>query len=459
MAAPALTTITYAPRGASRALFSARDSEVVLSGPAGTGKSRSVLEKIHLMAAKYPDARFLIVRKTLQSLKSSTLVTFDEKVQPQLDGVAFHGDTGKRPAHYAYPNGSVIVIGGMDRPTKVLSSEYDVIYVPECTELTENDWETLTTRLRNGKMPYQQMLGDCNPDAPSHWMRQRMDAGKTRELISVHADNPMLWDGRGDLEWTAEGIRYMAVLDALSGVRHARLRLGHWAAAEGMVYEDSWDRSKNLVDRVTISKRPRDLYGDCGIPHEWPRYLGIDFGFTHPFVCRWYAEDDDGRLWMYREIYMTHKLVEDHAADIKRYSRWGASDESDPLPRAIICDHDAEGRATLERHLGMRTRAAEKTVLEGIQLVAARFRLAGDQRPRLIYLRDSCVQRDQTLADAKFPTCGEEEVESYIWELRGNGKRGEAPVKEFDHAMDCDRYVVAFRDMGHRVAKYGAKLM
>jgi predicted transcriptional regulator len=39
----------------------------------------------------------------------------------------------------------------------------------------------------------------------------------------------------------------------------------------------------------------------------------VDFGYTNPFVMQWWAEDPDGRLYLYREIYRTRRLVEDHA--------------------------------------------------------------------------------------------------------------------------------------------------
>lgn len=41
----ALTEHRYAPVGSAAELFAARDTEVVLSGSAGTGKSRACLEK------------------------------------------------------------------------------------------------------------------------------------------------------------------------------------------------------------------------------------------------------------------------------------------------------------------------------------------------------------------------------------------------------------------------------
>src|SRR5438552_18558621 len=70
-------------------------------------------------------------------------------------------------------NGSILAIAGLDKSSKVMSSEWDLIYVQEATELDEDDWESLTTRLRNGMNIYQQLIVDCNPDAPTQWLKQR----------------------------------------------------------------------------------------------------------------------------------------------------------------------------------------------------------------------------------------------------------------------------------------------
>lgn len=402
--------------GAAHTLLHSQAPEITISGPAGTGKSLACLWKLHICATEIPNLRALLVRKTLASLKGSGLVTMDEKVDPYRGGVVFRGDTMKRPAQYLYPNGSVIVVGGMDKASKVMSAEYDLAYVQEATELDENDWEAITTRLRNGRMNYQQLLGDCNPDAPTHWLKLRADAGRCLMLESRHEDNPTVTPD------------YLARLDALTGVRLLRLRYGVWAAAEGMVYQDAWERRRNVINRFDI-------------PREWPRYLSVDFGFTNPFVCQWWAEDPDGRLYRYRELYKTKMLVEDHARQIKELSRWGKED-GEPLPYAIICDHDAEDRATLERHLGLSTTPAHKDVSPGLQAVASRFKAAGDSKARLFFLRDSLVERDHDLADAKKPTCTEEEVESYIWDANK-----ERPVKDDDHGMDTTRYMVAHKDL------------
>jgi phage terminase large subunit len=159
-------------------------------------------------------------------------------------------------------------------------------------------------------------------------------------------------------------------------------------------------------------------------------------------VCKWYARDPNGRYYCYREIYMTHRLVEEHAKQAKQLSKWGQPD-GEPLPRIIYADHDAEGRATFEKHTGLYTTPAHKAVSEGIQAMAARLRPAGDRVPQLLYFDDCLVEIDQELAKKKLPTCTIEEFDSYVWDTRQGMKKGEQPVKESDHGMDTDRYLCA----------------
>ena len=419
-----ILTHIYEPRGACRTALEgslARAGEILLSGPAGTGKSRACLEKLNAVAIKYPGMRGLIVRKTLASLGSSALVTWRRDVVPQqlnTGDVGFYGGSAEEPPQYQYSNGSRIMLGGLDKVTKIMSTEYDMIYVQEAVELTEEDWEALTTRLRNGVMPYQQLIADTNPAQPTHWLKLRCDAGRTTMLESRHEDNPRLFDELGDL--TQGGTAYIARLDGLTGVRYARLRKGLWVAAEGVIYEE-FDPAVHIIAPFEV-------------PGDWTRWWAVDFGFTNPFVLQSWAEDSDGRLFLTREIYRTRRTVDQHAAQV-RGLEWSR-------PRATICDHDAEGRAQLEKHLGISTSPAHKAVTEGIQAVQKRLR-----EKRLFIFRDAIVERDQDLVDLHLPVCTSEEVAGYIW---GDHKTKEAPVKENDHGCDAMRYMVAERDLGGR---------
>jgi PBSX family phage terminase large subunit len=402
----------YKPHGAAFDLFRCRDPEVLIEGPAGTGKSRAALEKANLLAWKYPGMRALLVRKTRRSMTESTLVTFEEKVVP-ADWAVLRGPSRSTRQSYHYPNGSTLVLGGLDRASKIMSTEYDLILAFEACELTEADWETLLTRLRNGRMPYQQAIADTNPGAPAHWLNRRADSGAITRLISRHGDNPTV---------TSD---YLTRLSKLSGVRHLRLCRGLWAASEGLVYED-WDPQVHLIGRFPI-------------PADWRRIRVIDFGYTNPFVCQWWAIDEDERMYLYREVYMTRRLVQDHAVEIIELSR-------DEVLEATISDHDAEGRATLE-HYDVVTLPARKAITTGIQAVASRLRRDGDGRPRLFILRDSLTQRDGRLEEARLPWATEQEFDSYVWSdfASGRGTR-ELPIKLNDHGMDALRYAVAYID-------------
>ncbi len=433
----------YVPRGTAAQLFECRDPEVLVAGPAGTGKSRACLEKMLLLALLNPGMRGLIVRKTLASLGTTALVTWREHVVKESlanGDVVYYGGSAQEAAQYRFKNGSVINIGGMDKSTRIMSSEYDVAYVQEATELTIDDWEAITTRLRHGVISFQQVIADCNPDTPTHWLKERADKGATTMLESRHEENPRFFTDAGEL--TTVGHSYIGKLDALTGVRKARLRYGQWVAAEGMIY-DEWDAAIHVIDQFRI-------------PKEWNRWWAVDFGYTNPFVCQMWAEDFDGRLYLYKEIYHTKRTVDVHARSI--LSAVSGPDPADPhsvrariwrepKPVGIICDHDAEGRAVLARETGIGTRKANKAVNAGIQATQQRLRKAGDGRPRIFLCRNAVVERDQELLDAKRPTSTLEEIPGYVWDRSGNKAPKETPLKDDDHGMDAMRYLVAARDI------------
>jgi len=436
-----LTTHTYAPRGGCARAFTSRAPEILLSGPAGTGKSRALLERLMVMALKYPGMRGLIVRKTLASLGSTALVTWRQNVAKEALAagmVKYYGGSAEEPPQYRFANGARIMIGGMDKPSRIMSSEYDVVYVQEAIELTAADWEAITTRLRNGVVPYQLLMADTNPDVPTHWLKARCDLGVTLMIESRHEDNPTLVHADGSM--TEAGKAYLSKLDNLTGVRKQRLKSGLWVAAEGMIYED-YDPAVHLIDRFRV-------------PKDWPRYWSIDFGFTNPFVWQNWAVSPDDEAFLVWEIYHTKRTNDQHAAAIlekvtdgRNHGRKG--EWLEPVPTAIICDHDAEGRAVLARELGMSTVPARKAVKDGIEAVQVLLRERSNGRRGLYIMRDARIHKpDPDLEDAKKPTCTADEIPGYIWD-QGTGKAvKETPLKVDDHGCDALRYFAATRTQG-----------
>lgn len=438
MAAPVLASdssvVTYHPRGGVRTLFECRDKEALVEGSAGTGKSFGCLWKLHACALKYPGMRALMVRKTAVSLTASALVTFQERVLGAgAFGVRFFGGSKAKPASFLYPNGSVIVVGGLDNPTKIMSAEYDLAYANEATELTENDWETVTARLRYGVMPYQQLLADCNPDAPSHWLNQRCEKGVTTRIRTQHEDNPTLFDHVTG-QWTARGAAYIETLDRLTGVRKQRLRYGLWVAAEGQIY-DTWRSEVHIVRREDVEKR---LIG------AW--YIGTaDWGWTNAGVAQIWAVDRDGRLYLVAEHYHTRQPFEGWW--VPRFVQLDAQYEVERW----VCDPSEPQNIDRLRTAGLNAGPAVTDLLPGIGTVQDRLVFAGDGLPRLFVLEDALIQRDEHLAEDKLPWSTAQEVPEYVWAKNVGGvSLKDKPVDAHNHGLDAARYACAELDLKGR---------
>ena len=259
------TTPSLLPRlhlhGAAAELQRCRAKEILVEGPAGTGKSLACLRKCVLMCEAAP-CRVLLCRASRVSMTESVLVTLERELLPEWHPARTGSDVtraGRRS--YSWPHGAELVVRGLDNTESVMSSEYDLIYVAEATEITIEDWERLLSRLRNNVLPFQQAIADCNPGPPAHWLNKRAGAGKMTRLLSRHVDNPSL---------TPE---YLATLAGLTGHRRARLYEGRWVAAEGGVFPE-FDTRKNVVP-------------DFPIPPEWPKWLCVDPGYFHPCGVTW----------------------------------------------------------------------------------------------------------------------------------------------------------------------------
>lgn len=413
--------------GAALDMWRSGRPEVLLSGPAGTGKSRACLEKLYYCASKYPGMRALICRKTRESITQTAMVTLEKKVLPAgyvEDKLVRFNTTDQQ---YELPNGSIIAVGGLDKASKIMSSEWDLIYVQEATELNKEDWEALTTRLRNNVMPYQQLIADCNPSYPTHWLKQRADRGDVEMLESRHEDNPSI---------TQE---YLAKLEKLTGVWKLRLKEGKWSAAEGVVYPE-WNRDIHLVSRKHLQEWGvlteglavnREVIKEC--------IAGVDWGFTNPGVIQVYGLDGDKRAYLLREHYKTGKTVDKYwvplAKELKR--------EFDI--RKFICDPSEPAYIEQFNKAGLVAEKATNAIAPGINQVQARLKIADDGRPRLYVYEYALQDRDEKREEAHEPCCLEQEIDGYAWPVSKDGTPvKEVPVKLNDHSCDVLRYMCQY---------------
>lgn len=454
-------------------VYTSTSPDLLYSGRLGCGKTKLLCEKGDDRCRSFSPARVAVCRRFREHIGSSILPELRKAITPA------HWQWGYRRAEDGgstlfYPNGSQILLLGLDNPQRLQSTEFDLILIEQCEEVDEEQWQFASGRLRNRALPLdedgipmdgpaapQQIVGACNPESPMHFLYRsfRPDAGSHMQWTT---EPTLLPNGHvippGDVlrEVVCAGAldnlenldpRYLARLQRMKGRYYERMVLGKWIAFEGMVY-DVFDHDLHVI------ARPKSWSEWGGYPPpSWERMRGIDFGYhPDPFVCRWYVRNPSAGAWiMYREIYMTNRIVSAHARTILREeekelatAQRYAAQYGHSVPRYInligsYADHDAEDRATLESE-GVVTERAIKDRSPGIQtmydLLTPEVR-DGRLQPRLFYVRpeESLVERDEARADLGLPTCGIEEIASYRFDPKKAGKTlGE------DHAMDADRY-------------------
>jgi phage terminase large subunit len=416
--------------GAARELWRDKSPEVIIAGPFETGKTMAALHKLHTTLCKYPKAQGLILRKTYKSLINSAIVTFDKKVLPYppehpLCPVQPFG--GKKPEWYDYPNGSRLYLGGMDVADKFLSSEFDMIYVNQAEELALSEWELLTGRAtgRAGNMPYAQIMGDCNPSFPEHWIQTRQGL---KVLYSNHEDNPILFDPETG-EITEQGKETMKRLDALTGIRYKRGRQGLWVQSEGVVF-DNFDQQYNVTEEAEYNPN---------LPVRW----GVDDGYVygegpgtasyHPRVILFGQQTPQGGINIFDEYVQCGELAEVTLVNVCRPLQ--DADKHDAtrywqynMPELAAVDSSATQLRARIGSCGIMHSGGTHKVSEGIKLV--RGLICDSQGVRQLKIHPRCVNLIR-------------ELQSYAYadNTRGVVAGEPAPKKLDDHCCDALRYL------------------
>ena len=261
----------------------------------------------------------------------------------------------------------------------------------------------------SGKNVLPKLILDCNPRGPRHWLHyvgvRHLDPDTELPLHDREKWARLSWSAYDNLENLPP--EYLASLEALPDVMRDRMLNGIWRDNQGAVYAE-FDEDLHTVTPFEI-------------PADWKRIRAIDFGYTNPFVCLWGAVDNDGRLYLYREWYKAGVRTAEHAEVIQKLSQHETY-------MVTVADHDAADRAELES-CGIRTQAARKEVMTGIQAVKNRLVRSGDEKPRIYFFNSL----KNILS----------EIYDYQW-LPGSNQRNakEEPLKLNDHAMDALRYMV-----------------
>lgn len=447
----------YEPRGAALELLRCTDPEVLIEGPAGTGKTRALLFKAHYLASKYPGSRGLLFRETRASMTQSVLVEFEANILPP-DHPSKRGAHRRNRNSYIYPNGSELVLAGMDATSRIMSSQYDFAFGFEATEMAEAGVQDVTSRLRNNKIPvppfgpddfFTQLGLDCNPDSAMHWLNLRPDRiiddpedprngqPQMTRLLSRHGDNPSLTAG------------YLSRLRRLTGVRRARLYEGKWVSGVGQIY-DMFDAAKHMV-HAEIEKRSTSgtYYKVRNLPEFTWHVAGVDWGYARAGVMNVWGVTRDRRMYRVAEVYRRGKNVDwwaDKAVELRKrfdIARF-ICDSAEPEFIDKFNDRLGTGRGRDGRRLAL---PAEKAVLTGINVVRDLLTPDEEGRPRMMFVKDALVDGadSELLADRK-PTCTEQEIPGYVYAQNADGSLiKEKPDPECeDHGLDATRYAAMY---------------
>ena len=241
--------------------------EILHDGPAGTGKTFGLCHLCHFAAMKYPGARIGWAMAQRVDLSRTILNTYEQLVLPPKCPV-LSGARAQNRDEYVYPNGSKIILIGLDDVQRTRGLELDWIVVFEATNVIEGDYETLLRCLRWTGIPYKRSICDTNPDAPGHWLIERVARGSMRRIPASHRDNPRWYDAKAK-RWTQEWETvYSKVLGAMSGSRRARLLEGQWVGDERAFFDldviqelrksaqEPWHVGDLIMDGAAVDRDP-----------------------------------------------------------------------------------------------------------------------------------------------------------------------------------------------------------
>ena len=387
---------------------------VAFGGARGGGKSWAVRTKAKLLCVKYPGIRVCIVRRTYPELKSNHI----DSLLRDLNGIAKYR-TGDR--QFTFSNGSTITLRACRTEsdlTKFQGTEYDVVFIDEATQFSEEAFRTIQATVRGANSFPKRLYLTCNPGGVGHSWVKRLFIDRRYEgdehaddysfIKSLVTDNPALM--KFDPHY-AERLRSLP-----AKLRRAWLD-GDWDIFEGQFFEEFRDVPEHYADR-----RFTHVIEPFEVPSGWQIYRSYDFGYGKPFDVSWWAIDYDGRAYLILQLYgaaspnVGLKWTPDRQFDeiyrIEHEHRWlrgknilGGADPSiwDSSRGEAIVD-------TADRHFISFEPGDNKRIPGWMQ---CHYRLAFDDEGRpMVYFFNTCREAIRTLPSLVYSKTSPEDLDT-----------------------------------------------
>ena len=264
------------------------ENEVLYGGARGGGKTDAGMAWLlrHINNPKY---RALIIRKNADDLSD-----WVDRAK------TMYRDTGAtfayRPAVITFPSGAIFRTGHLKDDNaygKYIGHEYHRMLVEELTQIpTEELYLKLISSCRSTAPELKpQVFCTTNPGAIGHaWVKARfvdnappgVEKNGRVYIPAKVTDNPTLIKNNPG---------YVRFLEGLPEQLRKAWREGDWDIVAGQVFTE-WRRDLHIVDKP------------FKIPPEWKKWIAFDWGINNPSAVGWYAQNFDGRTFLYRELYM-----------------------------------------------------------------------------------------------------------------------------------------------------------
>ncbi len=385
------------PNPKQEQFFLANARHIAYGGARGGGKSWAMRRKFVLLAFRYPELRLLLLRRTLPELNENHVLP----LQQELYGAVQYHATQRA---FLFPNGSRIKLGYCDREADVFQyqgQEYDVIGLEEATHFTESQMQFLTTCNRSVRTDFSpRMYYTCNPGGVGHgWVkrlfidRDYRNSERAADYVFIPArvtDNPVL---------LRTNPQYLETLENLPEHLRKAFLDGNWDVLEGQYFKE-FDRSRHVVSPTRL-------------PMEWKRFRAMDWGYNDPCCVLWFAVAPDGKLFVYRELYLRKTLSSEIARRVRELSEGERIAYTVASPDAWqqrgLKGAEGESIAEVFGHNGVPLLTADNARVPGWQRVREALADAADGTPEL-RIFETCKNLIRTLPLLTFDTHDCEDV-------------------------------------------------
>jgi hypothetical protein len=415
--------IPYDPNPKQSMFHSTPAEEAVYGGAKGGGKSCALVMDALAYGLEYPGANAYLFRESYPNLEANLIREWKKAVPKEL----YKYNESKHMARLI--TGSYVLFRYVrnERDAETYQGqEFDFLGVDELTKHTKRTIQLLLSCLRSAKGFPVRFRGTCNPGGKGHgYVKQdyveATEYGKNITLDPVTGNRRIFVPARvyDNHVLMKNDPAYAKRLENLPEQERKAFLLGDWDVFIGQVFGE-WKRDIHVVEPFEI-------------PHDWPRWRAMDWGFTMPYCVKWYTCDYDGRIIVYREIYGckegqantgTQETAREVARKVKRLEQgeeisYGVADPACWSKTG----HDGPTIAEVFAEEGAYWNPADNDRLQGKMQVHQRLRGWGQGRPGVVYF-STCTHSIRTLPELVYDELKVEDVDTDCE----------------DHAYDTDRY-------------------